>query len=174
MHPAFFDDIPAELREALIKGDYGAALHEIGHVLGVGTGKHWRANMVKLDSLSNVMTDPRSVAAFNKHGGDRWTGPKVLLIGPHGWHWEWCLASQDIMSGSEWYVPDPYGDVLRPDLQAARAEQPYITELTAASLRPGYRYDPSTLRPAQFGLPLTDSDRQRCLDGRLKGKGSMS
>ena len=176
VHEGFFT-MP-DLRDAFLEGTYRDTLHEIGHVLGVGVGDTWWHFHENIDSISSVMRDPRAIAAFDGLGGHRWTGPKVLTIGRAGIHWEWCLASQDIMAGGVWYVPtdtvpDPNNGIyFRPDGQKALPMQQFITELTASSLRPGYVYDRAALRPATVGLPLTDWDRERCMD-MLRDKGTI-
>ena len=165
----FRENASGVLWELDLKNKYHSALHEIGHNLGVGLGEHWFSYVENLDSLSSVMSDPRAVAAFNRLGGDRWTGPKVLTVGPASWHWERCLISQDIMSGGRTWHSPPGGSKTIP---AEARQWQFITELTAASLNPGYRYNASTLRPARVDWPTSASERELC-DKRMAGKGTM-
>ena len=143
---------------------YTITLHEIGHVLGIGDGSpHFREH---LSADGNAMSLPKAVAIFNRDGGSVWDGPKVPTSGYGGGradHWNRCLVPQDVMSNGGWYyVPDPNGEHYRGNGEYARQELQFVTELTAASLRPGYVYDPAQLRPAQHGWPLDRADRARC------------
>ena len=119
------------------------ALHEIGHILGIGSGAWWYENVAAVNDNTWVMTDATALALYNRMGGSGWHGPRLLLGGVAGQggtaHWNHCIAPQDVMaSGNYWLDPD--GDI----------QVPYITELTASSLARGYRYDPALIRVADF------------------------
>ena len=119
------------------------ALHEIGHILGIGSGAWWYENVAAVNDTTWVMTDATALALYNRMGGSGWRGPRLLLGGVAGQggtaHWNHCIAPQDVMaSGNYWLDPD--GDI----------QVPYITELTASSLAHGYRYDPALVRVADF------------------------
>ena len=163
--PGASEEVRAQIEKGRLEALYQLTLHEIGHVLGVGSGAHWFDNLQRLDDVSSVMTDPKAVAVFDRLGGDSWAGPKVLVRwSPGPIHWESCLMSQDIMAGWVWN---------RIDTTTGRivSERSFITELSAASLRPGYRYDPAVLRPAEIRMPVEESFRQWCLDGPLRERG---
>ena len=154
--------------QAVLEGlAYQSTLHEIGHVLGVGTAPRWHEHLA---SDGNSMALPAAIAIFDRDGGHVWTGPKVPTVGFDGGraiHWH-CLVPQDVMTGSGWYyVPDENGEHIRATMdgrkvQKVRREPRFVTEVTAASLRRGYVYDASTIRPAEHGWPLPDADRESC------------
>ena len=78
---------------------YEVALHEIGHVLGIGS-------FGTLESIPDWETDPHfpgplAVAAFDAAGGEAYSGGKVPLQGPEGpgayVHWRQSVIPDDIM-----------------------------------------------------------------------------
>ena len=78
---------------------YEVALHEIGHVLGIGS-------FGTLESIPDWETDPHfpgplAVAAFDAAGGAEYSGGKVPLQGPEGpgayVHWRASVIPDDIM-----------------------------------------------------------------------------
>ncbi len=113
------------------------ALHEIGHVLGIGTGgkwAQWKQILPPLDKPWNerpphrrvYFTDPVAIAAFDRMGGTDFpaTTPKIPLNG-HS-HWGSCVGILGVM-------------------MASVSHQSEVTELSMASLQEGYVYDPATI-----------------------------
>ena len=110
------------------------ALHEIGHVLGIGTNDRWDKWVKAPDPekpWNTYFTDPEVIAVFDRMGGTDFpaTTPKITLgfyvnRGVPAAHWDWCTGVPDIMS-----------TLLSPST---------VTELTMVSLADGYVYDPAT------------------------------
>ena len=75
------------------------ALHEIGHVLGIGT-RPWDNNGFVQKSPNDVhFNGPRAIAAFNDAGGRNYTGKKVPLEEDWG-HWRKSVLSGELMGPS--------------------------------------------------------------------------
>ena len=88
--------------------DINTALHEIGHVLGVGT--LWdHLGFLQNPSWNNPNADthfngPLAIAAFNKAGGRNYTGAKVPVEkkGRGAWsHWRSFVFSGELMDWSQ-------------------------------------------------------------------------
>ena len=72
------------------------ALHEIGHVLGIGT-QPWSKNGFVQESPNDVhFNGPWAIAAFNDAGGRNYTGKKVPLEENWG-HWRQSVLSGELM-----------------------------------------------------------------------------
>lgn len=118
---------------------YSTALHEIGHILGIG-GARWRG--ILQERLTSSEQEPRdthfpgplAVAAFNEAGGRPYTGGKVPVDIRNAVHWRDSVLSGELMS--------PYGSTLSA-----------ITVQTLADL--GYDVDVSAADP--YTLPGADS-----------------
>ena len=125
------------------------ALHEIGHVLGIGT-QPWSNNGFVQESPGDVhFNGPRAIAAFNAAGGRNYTGKKVPL--EEGWgHWRESVLSGELMepTGGE-------GRVSAITIQAL-ADVGYSVDVTQA--------DPYTLPRAAAKVAALPGDR---LMGRL-------
>ena len=71
-------------------------LHEIGHVLGIGTA--WSRSGFLQDSLdARHFNGPLAIAAFDDAGGRDYTGAKVP-VEPNGWHWRTPVLDNELMS----------------------------------------------------------------------------
>ncbi len=131
------------------------ALHEIGHVLGIGT-QPWSKNGFVRDSSNDPhFNGPRAIAAFNDAGGRNYTGKKVPLE-ENGGHWRESVLSGELMepsSGSGWE-----GVVSAITIQAL-ADVGYGVDVTQA--------DPYTLPSAAAKVVATGSTPDDHLPGRL-------
>lgn len=100
------------------------AMHEIGHVVGVGD---WRESVEPTpDGSGFVVTREAIVAAFDRLGGAGYPGKKVPLSegGSASPHWHGCVAANDVMgSGGDFNTQ-------------------VITDLSLSALHPGFRAEP--------------------------------
>ena len=103
---------------------YEVSLHEIGHVLGIGTGRRWQDRLRRDNKGFLYLDDPVSIAVFDKMGGTNFPSSKAPVAFDRA-HWDYCAGVPDMMS----------------DVDTRSFKQ--ITELTVASLDYGYEYDPS-------------------------------
>ena len=85
-------------------GLYSVALHEIGHVLGIGTGSNWELSLANPSSSSDLTADThfpgsRATAAFNAAGGASYTGGKVPVEnqGDNN-HWRQSVMGDELMT----------------------------------------------------------------------------
>ena len=102
------------------------ALHEIGHVVGVGTWE-WEVETTPVGG-GRVITREAIVAAFDRLGGRSYPGVKVPLSEGHAGHWHPCVAHNDIMSGTG----------------GMHARERVLTDLTLAALHPGLIAEPQS------------------------------
>lgn len=83
---------------------YNVALHEMGHILGIGIGSRWNEIYRVLEGTSppdRYFPGPLAMAAFNTAGGMAYDGPRVPLqeTGPgRGIHWRPGVIDNEIMS----------------------------------------------------------------------------
>ncbi len=102
------------------------ALHEIGHVLGIGT-EPWSYNGFVQESSGDMhFNGPLAIAAFNDAGGWNYTGKKVPL--EENWaHWRASVFRDELMSpaGGE-------GGVSAITIQAL-ADLGYVVDVTQAN-----------------------------------------
>ena len=122
----------------------GFAMHELGHVVGVG---NWTADLVEevvdtQDRSGEVVTGEAIVAAFDRLGGAEYPGKKVPVWGVH---WHECVAPNDIMSS----VP---------------ANVKVITDLTLSALFPGFQAEPQ-------GYTLPTDAWHTCPELQMNGTG---
>ena len=104
------------------------AMHEIAHVLGIGTSERWAQWLRVPDSekpWNAYFTAPEAIAVFNRMGGTDFPAatPKIPLTVDHA-HWDGCAGHFDILS-------------------SGRNPTSITTELTMVSLAEGYVYDPA-------------------------------
>ena len=102
------------------------AMHEIGHVVGVGD---WTESLeLTPDGSGIVVTREAIVAAFNRLGGAEYPGKKVPLTEGGtlrgAVHWHGCVARNDVMASG--------GDF----------NTQVITDLSLSALRPGFLAEP--------------------------------
>ena len=102
------------------------AMHEIGHVVGVGD---WTESLeLTPDGSGIVVTREAIVAAFNRLGGAEYPGKKVPLTEGgtlrSAVHWHGCVARNDVMASG--------GDF----------NTQVITDLSLSALRPGFQAEP--------------------------------
>ena len=93
-------------------------VHEIGHILGIGSSDRWDSALVQRKYLD----DPISVGVLNEMGGEPISRFGVPVHSGDAGHWDMCAGHNDLM-----------GPRLRASYQ--------LTELTMASLAAGYEYD---------------------------------
>jgi uncharacterized protein YjdB len=127
------------------------AMHEIAHVLGIGTSERWSEWLRVPDPekpWNAYFTDPDAVAVFDRMGGTDFPDvtPKIPLTVDHA-HWDGCAGHFDILSSS-----------LNPTSTA--------TELTMASLAEGYIYDPAMAPGRVLDPDSWTRDFTGCRDGQ--------
>ena len=132
---------------------YRIALHEIGHVLGIGWGARWQEWLRIPDPAkpeNAYLTDPEAIAAFDRMGGTDFpvTTPKIPLR-DNTFHWDPCTGIPDIMSGDN----QPLQNFT-------------VTELTMASLAEGYVYDPATVPGLKLDPEVWNRATRGCRDGQ--------
>ena len=98
------------------------AMHEIGHIVGVGD---WTDSIEPTpDGSGVVVTREAIVAAFDRLGGAEYTGKKVPLSEGSPVHWHRCVARNDVMgSGGDFNTQ-------------------VITDLSLSALRFGFEAEP--------------------------------
>ena len=136
--------------------------HEIGHVLGIGTGERWRDQLVGPDTINgrpyNVrFTDSTAIAVFDKMADGDFppTTPKIP-VSTDRVHWDGCAGHFDLMGTHRRWWNHGNGS--------------FITEMTLASLRSGYRYDPDYVKPKIIEQDHWNSEHTSvwgCQDGRF-------
>ena len=128
------------------------ALHEIGHVLGIGT-RPWDNNGFVQKSLGDVhFNGPLAIAAFNDAGGRNYTGKKVPL------EEDWAHWRQSVLSGELMEPGSGQGVVSAITIQAL-ADIGYSVDVTQA--------DPYTLPHAAAKVVAAGSTPDDHLPGRL-------
>ena len=95
-------------RESPIYTWYDTALHEVGHVLGIGNSPRWNDLLRERSSANNRGVDThfpglQAVRAFNAAGGTSYRGGKVpvdntAVYGTANVHWRAAVIPQDIMA----------------------------------------------------------------------------
>ena len=132
---------------------YKMALHEIGHILGIGLGKRWTEGLTTPnphEPWRYYFTDPKAIEAFDRMGGTDFpeTTPKIPLrdIG----HWDRCAGHDDTMSRGRW--------------------NGIITELTLSSLSEVYVPDPTLVDHSTLDSTVWNS--YSCRDGQYSPPGS--
>ena len=78
-------------------------LHEIGHVLGIGTVGLHASGFFQDSSDDPHFNGPLAIAAFDDAGGRDYTGAKVP-VEPDGSHWRTPVLTNELMSSSS-YIP---------------------------------------------------------------------
>jgi uncharacterized protein YjdB len=146
---------------------WSTAMHEIGHLLGVGTGQRWWASLAVPDTTHApaagrrpfaYVTDPVTVDTFNRMGGGDFpvATPKVPVDGLRV-HWGACIGV--------------FNDVMR----FGGSRDMVVTELTLSILDPGWVGDLShpvvarTLHKADWNDGPGSNNRSihSCRDGLL-------
>ncbi len=75
---------------------FGLAMHEIGHVLGIGSTPWYNNGFVQESSGDVHFNGPLAIAAFNDAGGRNYTGKKVPL--EEDWsHWRASVLKGELM-----------------------------------------------------------------------------
>ena len=73
------------------------SLHEMGHVLGIGTTGFRESGFLRDSSDGPYFNGPRAIAAFDDAGGRNYTGAKVPLE-KSGGHWRSPVLEDELMS----------------------------------------------------------------------------
>ena len=88
----FFDSLPSI---SLLD----ISLHEMGHVLGVGTTGFRESGFLRDSSDGPYFNGPRAIAAFDDAGGRNYTGAKVP-VEKSGGHWKSPVLEGELMSST--------------------------------------------------------------------------
>ena len=148
---------------AFSEKSYSTALHEIGHVLGIG-GTFWSDRGFIQDRYSAPhFNGPRAIAAFNNAGGRNYTGKKVPVDSDLS-HWSTSVLSTELM----WGGGATWGRLSAITIQAL-ADIGYPVDVTQA--------DPYTLRrfaaakaSAKVAAPFTHAEPEfSCGTGQQQG-----
>ena len=139
------------------------AMHEIGHVVGVGYSDRWFEYLqVSTNGRRAWVADPKLIAVYNRLGGAEFTGEKVQVAPDAVSHWAGCIAKPDVMSNWLWSY-----------------EEPRITELSTAALWPGFHAkaqggldNDANLYWSRCGEPLSDMPVMASV--ALQGHGRLS
>ena len=138
---------------------FEVALHEIGHVLGIGIGTAW-GGMLKnpvsdqsstSDRPDTHFTGPLAIAAFDAAGGTAYTGGAKVPVanfksyfapGPNA-HWRLSVIGNEIMTGGG------DGDSLSAITVQALADMGYVVDASRADpyTLPGLGGAPAAARP---------------------------
>ena len=128
---------------------FSTALHEIGHVLGIGTRGFEESGFVQKSPGDVHFNGPRAIAAFNDAGGRNYTGKKVPLE-EDGAHWR--------------------ASVLRGELMESTSDGRSVSAITIQALADvGYSVDVTQADP--YTLPRARAAKVAALPGdRLMGR----
>ena len=126
------------------------ALHEIGHVLGIGTAGFKEGGFLQDPNGDPHFNGPLAIAAFNAAGGRNYTGKKVPLEEDWG-HWRQSVLAGELM--------DPSGGTLSAITIQALADLGYSVDVSQA--------DPYTLPSAAAKVVAAGSTPDDRLPGRL-------
>ena len=137
--PGFDDEI----------GGVGTVLHEIGHVLGIGT--IWDSSgMLRGLNADTHFAGPQAIAAFNQAGGTDYQGAKVPTE-QDGAHWRDSVLSGELMSSG-------YTEALSAITLQALSDLGYSVNLSAA--------DPYVLSSSTAAKPVADAVPFCSLEGQ--------
>ena len=122
---------------------WGPGLHEIGHVLGIGTIWGWGDNDMLIHLNGDIhFAGPQAIAAFNRAGGTDYQGAKVP-VDRDGYHWRRSVLSGELMSGRGG------DDALSAITLGALSDLGYTVDFSAA--------DPYELPPLGAAKPVADA-----------------
>ena len=118
-------------------------LHEIGHVLGIGT--IWEdSGMLRGLGTNTHFAGPQAIAAFNQAGGTDYQGAKVPTE-PNGGHWHHSVLAGELMAPTD-------GDALSAITLQALSDLGYSVDL---SLADSYVLpSPSAAKPVADEMPF--------------------
>ena len=118
-------------------------LHEVGHVLGIGTT--WEDSGMLREINSNVhFAGPQAIAAFDQAGGTDYQGAKVPTE-PGGGHWYRSVLSGELMAPSN-------GDALSAITLQALSDLGYSVNLSEAD--PYVLPSPTAAKPVAEAIPF--------------------
>ena len=119
-------------------------LHEIGHVLGIGT--NWGSgdnDMLHHQNGDIYFAGPQAIAAFNRAGGTDYQGAKVPVEGTvGGGHWHRRVLAGELMTSNN-------GSALSAITLGALSDLGYTVDFSAA--------DPYELPPLGAAKPVADA-----------------
>ena len=116
-------------------------LHEIGHVLGIGS--FWKdSGMFRGLNADAHFAGPQAIAAFDQSGGTDYQGAKVPTE-QDGSHWCLSVLSGELMS------PSGYNNILSAITLGALSDLGYSVDLSAA--------DPYVLPPPTAAKPVANA-----------------
>ena len=153
--------IESEGRDTGPNNLYETALHEIGHVLGIGGGP-WDEilqNRTRDEPRDTHFPGPRAVEAFNEVGGRPYAGGKVPAENQveHGanFHWRDSVLGDELMA--------PYGHLLSAITLGALADIGY--EVDASRADPFELPNPDAASAAAQGEPGADRPVDVIIEG---------
>ncbi len=118
-------------------------LHEVGHVLGIGTT--WEDSGMLRELNSDVhFAGPQAIAAFDQAGGTDYQGAKVPTE-PGGGHWHRSVLSGELMAPSN-------GDALSAITLQALSDLGYSVNLSEAD--PYVLPSPTAAKPVAEAIPF--------------------
>ena len=123
-----------------------AGLHEIGHVLGIGTIWHDSGMLRELDGDTHF-AGPQAIAAFDQAGGTDYQDPKVP-IARDGIHWRRSILSGELMT----LILRGEDALLSAITLQALSDLGYSVDLSAA--------DPYVLPPPTAAKPVADEESE--------------
>lgn len=117
-----------------------SALHEISHLLGIGTSRRWREALRRTDDGAFYLADPRAIAVLDRMAEGAFPEETAKVPLADAAHWDACIGFHDVVAPSSSLHDE-------------------VTELTLSALATGYEYDASHIaRPRGSPGTTTQTD----------------